>query len=88
MSGKDQRLDGGNEHVARFLIQRRSGVFRSILLPVPGNSIVNGMERQAHALLIHARGVRGSLVDNTANIAVEGFSVLPFLVVSPGADVV
>lgn len=76
VTGENQGLDGCNEHVARF------GAHISVAV-VEGDGVVDGV---VHVLFDGT--VDNSVIDETADVAVEGAAVLPFLIVATGADIV
>lgn len=88
MTSEDECFNGCDEHIPCFLVQW----FRVIICPLPlttySDGIVNGVVRQVLALLIDFWLKCRSIIHDAANIAVEGSSMPPLLVVSARVDII
>jgi hypothetical protein len=85
MAGKDQRLDRSDKHVPCLVIHESRCI--AVFVVIVRNGVVNGV---VFALICWGCRwpVEDSIIHEATNIAVEGASILPLLVVSTRADVV
>lgn len=88
MASEDERLNRCDEHIPCFLVQWFRVIICPLLLATYSDGIVNGMVRQVLALLIDFWFNCRSIIHDAANVAVEGSSMLPLLVVSARVDII